>query len=147
MSFEIKRRIMASLVLALAIWPACHFFVVGTFGLNPWNWFGWAMYTQPSLRIEAVVHSLRGESVDPTVLGEGDYAAIQESFLRWSRRWVQVDDHDDPDDFAEAILRAHQDWDGVHLRLNHIALDRETAMIVIRETRKHTYFRESLGRR
>ena len=77
MSVASKRRIMASLVLALAIWPPCHFFVVGAFGLNPWNWFGWAMYTQPAERIEAVVLSLRGETVDPTALSKkpGSYGS------------------------------------------------------------------------
>ena len=145
MSFAIRRKVMLTLVAMLGLWPMAHYYVVAAYDLNPWNWFGWAMYTQPSARIEATPYSLSGERVSPAAIGTEKYREIQELYLDWSARYMQVDAREAPDAFARAILEAHPHWKGVNIRVEKIGLDRKSAKMAVFDSETHLYFRRSVG--
>ena len=44
-----KRRIVLALLVVLALWPPVQHALVQRYGLNPWKFFGFAMYAQPRI--------------------------------------------------------------------------------------------------
>ena len=50
MSTAAKRRIvLIALLVVFALWPLVQHALVQSYGLNPWKFFGFAMYTQPRI--------------------------------------------------------------------------------------------------
>ena len=49
MSTAAKRRIVLALLVVFALWPLAQHALVQRYGLNPWKFFGFAMYTQPRI--------------------------------------------------------------------------------------------------
>ena len=62
MTYASKQRLAGILLVVLGLWPLAHFFVVRALDLNPWNWFGWAMYTTPPRHSWPVVPSAERNS-------------------------------------------------------------------------------------
>ena len=141
---ERKRRALALFVVLFALWPGVHFGLVQSFGLNPWNWFGWAMYTQPVERIQARAFSPSGAALSYEGLSAEEVAYIQETFLEWSLPYITVDARSAPEPLARAILEVRRDWEGVSVQVDRLGLERESATVELRESQTFTYRREDL---
>ncbi|MFT5050562.1 MAG: hypothetical protein ACI8QZ_001964 [Chlamydiales bacterium] len=147
MSLDVKRRIVAGVLVLSAIWPTAHYFVIRRLGLNPWNWFGWAMYTQPSKRIRAHAFSPGGATVT-SMLGtvtkqQGD--TIMRAYRPWSILRLELGELAPPDDFARAILSVFSQWTSVRIEVERYALMRETASIGVDSVRSYNYSRADVG--
>jgi hypothetical protein len=146
-SFAARRRIVIALVVGMALWPALHFPLMRALDLNPWNWFGWAMYTQPAERIQVSYHSLDGAALGHRSLGPHGLEALKRAYGPWSRRYLQIHGFAPPDELARVLLRHLEGWDGVVVRVERIGLERESARIAVLRTEEYTYRRaEWLGR-
>jgi hypothetical protein len=51
---ETKKRILFSMGVAVALWPALHHLAVRRYELSPWMYFGFSMYTRPRPIVEVV---------------------------------------------------------------------------------------------
>jgi hypothetical protein len=145
MSFATRRRILVLLLVTVSVWPAFHPFVVRALDLNPWNWWGWAMYTQPAERIEVVSYSLAGEAVSAASLSDVQQEHLQRVYRVWSRRYIELHDFAPPADFARAILEVYGGWEGVRIQVRRIGLDRASASVAVKRTRVFEYRRPDLG--
>lgn len=141
MTLSTKRNVVFAVVAALAIWPALHPLFVRALDLSPWNWFGWAMYTQPAERIRVSYFSLAGEQLSYDMLDERELEALKRSYQPWSLRYIQVHDFDPPDEVAAVLLRAMEDWRGVRIRVERIGLDRESATVSVLRAKEYSYRR------
>lgn len=147
MSYAIKRAILLAVLVASAVWPAAHYFVVRRYKLSPWNWFGWAMYTQPAERLQVHAISPDGTTVTsrlPT-LSEREQQSIMDAYRPWSLRHLELGDLDDPDEFARAILNVFDTWPSVRIEVQRFGLDRETASIARRSVSHYEYDRADVG--
>ena len=54
-----KIRIVAAMLTAFAVWPLLHYRLVSRYGLDPWKFAGWAMYTAPSYLPKVEIFELR----------------------------------------------------------------------------------------
>jgi len=62
-----KQRAVALLVAALALWPLVHFALTRAYGIDPWKYFGWAMYATPPPSRSEVAVVVRSGSGDLTL--------------------------------------------------------------------------------
>jgi len=147
MSLNIKRRIVVVVLFLTTAWPAAHYFVIRDLGLNPWNWFGWAMYTQPAKRVRAHAFSPGGASVtsmlSTVTKKQGD--SIMQAYVPWSRRYLELGELAPPDEFARAILHVFGRWSSVRVEVSRFALMRETASMGVESMRTYNYTRADLG--
>ena len=44
-----KQRLVVAVLAALAVWPLAHRALVWRYDIDPWRFFGWAMYCTPKL--------------------------------------------------------------------------------------------------
>lgn len=56
----IKRRAWRAILSALALWPLLHFTLVKQYAINPWKFFGLAMYCRPRLHESATLYEVHG---------------------------------------------------------------------------------------
>lgn len=54
MGHGIKKKILLGVIVAVALWPAVHHFLVTRFDVNPWMFFGLSMYTRPRPIVKVV---------------------------------------------------------------------------------------------
>lgn len=145
MSPATRRRLVVTLVVVLAIWPLCHFFAMRALDLDPWNWFGWAMYTQPAERIRVSYASLDGEPLTYENIDARSLDALRRGYGPWSRRYLRVHGHAPPDELARILLEAIEGWEGAVIRIERIGLDRASARIAVLRTDEYRYRREDLA--
>ena len=55
-----RKRAVAAMLLAFALWPSLHYVLVQRYRMNPWKFFGWAMYTTHVFRPSVEVYALDG---------------------------------------------------------------------------------------
>ena len=74
-----KQRLVVAVLAALAVWPLAHRALVWRYDIDPWRFFGWAMYCTPKLPAEvalfAVEHGVR-VPVEPSSLSDEQREAI-----------------------------------------------------------------------
>ncbi len=143
MSLQTKRRIVVGVVLAHALWPLAHFALTTSFELNPWKFFGWAMYASVPVAVTL--------ELDPIARGPGEQAREHawspvvrktgDVFTRERKLWGRLIA---PDALASAALAERPGIAGVSIRVGRIALDPASAHMV--ETDRVYYYRRSQGR-
>lgn len=148
MTYTLKKRIVIAFLLASFVWPPVHYVLVDALGLNPWNWWGWAMYTKPVPRVQASAVSLTsGRDLDLRQASRADAAAVQAAYKAFSSDQMELGGLRKPEDFATALLRAFPNEEGVRIVVRRVVLDRESAMIEPRENPDwvYEYRRSDLG--
>lgn len=147
MSLRVKQALVIGILIVSTVWPAAHFFVVRRLNLNPWNWFGWAMYTQPAKRLVVRAYSPEGTSVSSQLgtVTQAQRDAIMRAYRPWSLRHLELGEFDDPDEFARAILGVFRNWASVRVVVQRFALDPESACIGLDTEREYTYTRAGVG--
>jgi hypothetical protein len=143
LSLETKRRIVVGIVLAHALWPFVHFAVRTSFEINPWKFFGWAMYSTVPVAVTL--------ELDPIARGPSEQASerawspivrrVGDVFTRKRKLWGTLIA---PDALASAALAERPGIAGVSIRVGRIALDPASAHMV--ETSRVYHYRRSQGR-
>jgi hypothetical protein len=126
-----KERLVAGVVLALALWPAVHLFLVARFEIDPWELMGWGMYSVPGPQVHARMEQLvegRPLLVRPSdaSLARLDAFATARSHLG---RLVSVDA------LGRDLLALEPEMEGVVVILRRWSLDRDSAHFDFREER------------
>ena len=128
MTLAAKQRLVAGVLVVLAAWPLAHRVLVWRYDLDPWRFFGWAMYCTPKLPAEVHLFAYeKGERVPvPTsALSRPQRRAVYG--LR--RRRVVWGTLASPERAGAALLAARPDADAVEVVVEKWYLDTETASI------------------
>ena len=110
-----KRRTVALLLACFAVWPLAHYALVQHYGLNPWKFFGWAMYTTPRIKPRVEVYALDGgDRVElPLIEKELAAAAAERDRLRLeSGVWGRLAR---PERLAELVAEVLEPSEGVEI--------------------------------
>ena len=122
-SNSVQRRLLAGMVIGLAIWPVVHHGLVNRFDLNPWRFFGWSMYCLPdeevSFRIQVDVHG------HLEALGKKPSKEFYEELARFLRFRRVFRSSAWPDRLAQMVLSARPDVKAVVMTLGRFGLDQE----------------------
>lgn len=146
MKFETKRRIVTVALVVLTLWPTAHYGIVAATGLNPWKWFGWAMYCVPARRVRTDVADLATQaSITLDSLDPRARARLLKAYDEFSDARMEFGELIVPDDFARAVLRAFPATQGIRIRVQHVVVDLDTAMVVAGEEFDFEYQRSELG--
>lgn len=142
LSFEHKQRLALLLLCAALVWPAIHFLLYRTHGIDPWRLCGWAMYARPRAAHHLAITTLHGteerrlDSLPPTLLALADSTVRQRSALGSLAG---------DDDLAQAILAAVPDSDGVRLVWQRTDFDCGSGYLGTPQEDSRTYWREAIG--
>ena len=121
-----KRRIIIVFLVAFTLWPLAHRAMVAAFNINPWKFYGWAMFCVPNPKTTVGVFAIKGgESVrlSPTKADRVDQSAYN------FRRGI-LGSLTSPNDFARALLRRHPEVDGVGVVVVQYHVDWRTALLI-----------------
>lgn len=69
MTLAAKQRLVVSVLAVLAVWPLAHRVLVWRYDLDPWRFFGWAMYCTPKLPAEVHLFAIEDGARVPVELG------------------------------------------------------------------------------
>ncbi len=131
MSSEARRKAMVGIGVAVLVWPFVHLGMVAQARIDPWELFGWAMYSKPAARVQVAVDVEReGRLVPLRAMGllrrrVGDYARARTSLGRFAR----------PDDLLTAIFESDPSIEAVELVLREVSLDVGSAFLVAQDER------------
>ena len=129
MSYRAKERLVRSILVALAVWPAAQYTATVYFDVNPWKFFGWAMYTTPAPQLRMGMGELAGGRVDWQKQRPMPREIVEEGFRFLDLRTAYGDLHA-PDDLARMALAAFPETEGVAVRVTRLVLERESARTV-----------------
>ncbi len=68
MTLAAKQRLVVAALGVLAAWPLAHRALVARYGLDPWRFFGWAMYCTPKLPVLVEIRERRDGAVQEVAL-------------------------------------------------------------------------------
>ena len=126
-----KTNAIATLVLALALWPAAHLFLAVRYEIDPWEFLGWGMYSLPGPQVHARIEQLvEGRSVivrpsDRTLARLDRFANARSRFGRFAS----------VDELGRDVLALEPQMEGVVVILRRWTMDRETARFDYTEER------------
>ena len=132
MTFTAKQRLVVAALAVLAAWPLAHRALVVRYDLDPWRFFGWAMYCTPKLPVD--IHLFTVENgvrvpVEPHSLTPAQRRSVYALQFRRSI-WGSLAS---PERVGSAILAAKPEADIVEVVVSKWYLDPATAHIATRE--------------
>lgn len=134
MTLAAKRRLVIGCLAALAVWPLVHRVLVVRYELDPWRFFGWAMYCTPKMPVRVHLFTIDGgrrERVDIGTLARRQRQAVY-ALQRRRMVWGRLAS---PDRVGTALRAAYPEADAVEVEIERWALDPGSATIVARLTR------------
>ena len=132
-----KRRIVVAVVLVVAIWPGFHYALAARTHFNPWELFGWAMYSLPEVRFDMGLEKREpGGAWRPFVPKGPDL----EDYFHYGSRRANLGELASLEPLAEILFARHPEWDGVAVLEQKWHLDRHTARL------DHTFTRSEFER-
>lgn len=118
--------VMRVLALCVVLWPLAHAALVARFEIDPWEFFGWAMYSQPAARVQVRVEVGRGGELEPLrAMG-----ALRKEIERYARRRTALGRLASPRTLADTVFAADPSIETVEIVHRRIRLDQESAMLV-----------------
>ena len=127
-----KQRLVVAVLAALAVWPLAHRALVWRYDIDPWRFFGWAMYCTPKLPAEvalfAIEHGAR-VPVEPRSLSDEQREAIDALRARRSL-WGTLAS---PARAGAALRAARPEAEAVEVVVSKWYLDPATATIATHE--------------
>ncbi|MBX3024183.1 hypothetical protein KF840_04655 [bacterium] len=128
MTLAAKQRLVVAVLAVLAAWPLAHRALVARYDLDPWRFFGWAMYCTPKLPAEVRLFAIeRGERVEVPVASLSPPQRRAVDALRDRRAvWGTLAS---PARAAAALLDARPDAAAVEVVVEKWYLDPATASI------------------
>jgi len=122
---------MVGILVAVLVWPLVHLGLVAQARVDPWELFGWAMYSKPAARVQVAVEVERaGRLVPLRAMGEmrrrvAEYARARTALGLFAR----------PDDLLRAIFESDPSIEAVELVLRDVSLDLDSSFLVARDER------------
>lgn len=144
MSTALRVRLATLILAGVVVWPLIQHGVVRAYHLDPWAFFGWAMYATPNMRVN--VRAARLDAPEPdarpdwNAISVGSYGAMR-AFAERRGRWGDLLP---PDALARELFAAQTDLPGVLIRVRRWELSRETSRLVPSDT---DYFYAPPGKR
>lgn len=147
MSFERKRSLVLSVVVFFAIWPLVHHAAVRTLDLNPWKWFGWAMYTTPPRMIRLRAVDLMGRPLRWNELSGAQRAAADTAYVRFHGRRRELGPWAPPDAYARTLFAVFPEIEGVRIHVEERRVDRGSAALEVHRVSDppYVYHRREFG--
>ncbi len=133
MSYRAKQRVVAGALVVLALWPLAHVALVRALDLNPWNWFGWAMYTTPPKRLTASVVDPDGRPLDRSRMTPAQTSRMLDAYAAFSDWYMEIPAAASLDDFASSCLQPFPEHESITIHLYGISVDRRTATVTKQE--------------
>jgi len=122
---------MVAVVMLVVLWPAVHLAVVTRAGVDPWELFGWAMYSQPPARVQVRVDIERAGVLEP-LRAMGTLRRQIEAFARSRTTLGRLAS---PDELLAAVFESDDSIEAVELVLRDVKLDHDSAMLVANDER------------
>lgn len=123
-----KRHLLLVGIALLALWPSAQHLLAKRFELNPWKFFGWAMYCTAPPEPRVNIWSLDGtrELALPLLLGrvDGGFGALTK-FTDLRRLWGRLYG---PDELAQRILAGSPTLPGFRIYVNTVMLSARDGM-------------------
>jgi hypothetical protein len=135
MTLAAKQRLVVAALAVLAAWPLAHRAVVARYGLDPWRFFGWAMYCTPKLPVRIELRERRAGAVSEIATRDLPRDARRAASKLKKRRalWGTLAS---PAGLAAALAASRPDAEGFEIVVERWYLDPATAHIA---TRRHAY--------
>lgn len=114
-----RRRAMAVIVTAVVLWPLGHRALVVSYEVDPWELFGWAMYSQPAGRVQVRAEVVRAGETSP-LRAMGPLAATLRDF---ARRRSALGRLASPAPLVDAVFASDRSIERVVLVLRRVRLD------------------------
>mgnify|MGYP000145873284 CR=1 FL=1 len=135
MPLAAKQRLVVAALVVLAAWPLAHRALVARYGLDPWRFFGWAMYCTPKLPVRVALRERRAGAVSEIALRDLPRPARRAaSRLKKGRAlWGTLAS---PAGLAAALGASRPDAEGFEIVVERWFLDPATAHI---GTRRDVY--------
>ena len=125
-----RMRLATALLVLVLAWSPVQHRLARVYDLDPWSFFGWAMYSVPNLRVTVRAGSLDDPSSraepDWNAISLGSYSALREFAERRGRLGRLLP----PDDLAAELFRAQPDLGGLVVRVIRWRIAHDTARIV-----------------
>ena len=129
MSGVVRRRAMAGVVGFVLLWPLFHMALVARAHVDPWEFFGWAMYSKPAVRLQIRVEVDRAGEIQPLrAMGE-----LRSRVKHFARRRSTLGSLASPDELIAAIFDSDETIDAIEIVLREIELERESGTLVARD--------------
>ncbi len=134
MTTRTRLRLATALVVLVATWPLVQHGLARRYELDPWAFFGFAMYAVPNLRV--TVRAGRLESPESTAepdwnaISPASYGALRE-FAERRGRWGRLLE---PDDLAERLFAAQPELPAVVIRVRRWEIDGDSSRLKPRDT-------------
>jgi hypothetical protein len=121
-----KRRVVVAVVLAVAIWPGFHFALAARTQFNPWELFGWAMYSLPEVRFDMGLERRDQRGVWHPFIPRG---ADLESYYSVGLRRANLGKLASLEPLAKVLFTRHPNWTGLAVIEQRWRLDHHTARL------------------
>jgi hypothetical protein len=115
----------------LVCWPLVHRSLVAEYGLNPWKFFGFAMYCVPTLKPRVSLHVDYGGRIEKLELGGAHLAPLRFEIEKFGRERGVWGDLARPDRVAEALFEVLTRAKGVEIEVIDPYFDLDTAKIAV----------------
>lgn len=138
-----KKRAVMAVLLLVALWPFAHRILVARYDLNPWKFFGWAMYTTPAPPILLVLLTKQAKDVVP-LNQQRLVAPAKETIVRFLVERHTLGKLRRPDDVAQSVFGVRKDLHWLVVIVQKMALDQETARMISTKDR-YVYDRSQFG--
>lgn len=126
MTGTVRRTMMAGIVGLVLLWPVVHLGLVATADVDPWEFFGWAMYSKPAVRIQIRVDVERGGETRPLrAMGE-----LRQRVVDFARRRASLGEFAPPTDLVATIFESDGTIDAVVIMLRHVRLGLDSARLL-----------------
>lgn len=125
---QLRKRVLFTVLAALAIWPIPHYFLVAALDLDPWRFCGFAMYATPSLYQRVFVIELRGDRevhLHPTWFSPDIKRQIDE----FKRRRGTLGELVPPHTIAELIFAERPEVEGLKIVVEREIVSAETSRV------------------
>jgi hypothetical protein len=131
-STEAKRRAIAIVVAAVALWPAAHFALARHTGFDPWELFGWAMYAVPASRVQVGFERIHPDGSSEPLSTAGplrrrvqDFARLRATLGSWAS----------PDPIVRELLEDDPSLERVTVVVRVWRLELDSARLATRDQR------------
>lgn len=135
MSYARKQRAVIGMLLVVAFWPLVHRALVARYDLNPWKFFGFAMYCVPTLEPQIRLHVDYGGRIEALDPSPRHFARVRfeiEAFKHDRGIWGDLAT---PDRIAQALFDVLTRVEGLEVEVIDPYFDLETSRIAVRRPR------------
>lgn len=120
-----KRRGIVIVLCVLALWPAGHRLLAARYDVNPWKFFGWAMYCRPPGKITMEIRAPGGPA-SGLLLVPPDWEHLSGRFLRWRKHAGSLAR---PDRLGRILLEENPGLQEIEIDVRHTRLRSKSARV------------------